>query len=78
MLFFGLIPFYFPILTPLQKHACMRIKILGDCYYCVSGAPNPDPNHAKNSVEMGLTMIENIKGVKYVVSFEIKTAEDGS
>ena len=35
----------------------MRIKILGDCYYCVSGVPEPDPKHAHNSVEMGLEMI---------------------
>ena len=44
----------------------MRIKILGDCYYCVSGAPYADKKHAKNSVEMGLDMIEHIKGVRLV------------
>ena len=42
----------------------MRIKILGDCYYCVSGVPKPDPKHADNCVEMGLEMIELIKDVR--------------
>ncbi len=39
----------------------MRIKILGDCYYCVSGLPIPRPNHADNCVKMGLEMIEIIR-----------------
>ena len=47
-----------------DKHGMMRIKILGDCYYCVAGAPKPDPNHANNSVEMGLEMIDLIKDVR--------------
>ena len=42
----------------------MRIKILGDCYYCVSGVPLPDPKHARNCVHMGLDMIELIKDVR--------------
>jgi adenylate cyclase 2 len=39
----------------------MRIKILGDCYYCVSGLPVSRPNHAYNCVNMGLQMIEAIR-----------------
>ena len=38
----------------------MRIKILGDCYYCVSGVPLADEDHAHHSVQMGLDMIELI------------------
>lgn len=38
----------------------MRIKILGDCYYCVSGLPEPNEDHAKSCVEMGLDMIDAI------------------
>lgn len=45
----------------LQENECMRIKILGDCYYCVSGLPESLPNHAKNCVKMGLDMCEAIK-----------------
>lgn len=44
-----------------QENECMRIKILGDCYYCVSGLPISLPNHAKNCVKMGLDMCEAIK-----------------
>ena len=47
-----------------QMHKCMRIKILGDCYYCVAGMPNPDPMHAINCVKMGLNMIELIQDVR--------------
>ena len=39
----------------------MRIKILGDCYYCVSGLPVPNDKHAANCVKMGLKMIEAIR-----------------
>ena len=45
----------------LQANECMRIKILGDCYYCVSGLPVSLPNHARNCVKMGLDMCEAIK-----------------
>uniref|UniRef100_A0A8C4E4J8 adenylate cyclase n=1 Tax=Dicentrarchus labrax TaxID=13489 RepID=A0A8C4E4J8_DICLA len=31
-----------------KENECMRIKILGDCYYCVSGLPESLPHHAKN------------------------------
>ncbi|KAB7507477.1 Ca(2+)/calmodulin-responsive adenylate cyclase [Armadillidium nasatum] len=42
---------------------CLRIKILGDCYYCVSGLPTFRPDHAKCAVEMGLDMIDAIASV---------------
>ncbi|XP_026481504.1 adenylate cyclase type 2-like [Ctenocephalides felis] len=44
-----------------QENQCMRIKILGDCYYCVSGLPVSRPHHAANCVNMGLQMIEAIR-----------------
>ena len=40
-----------------EKNNCLRIKLLGDCYYCVSGLPNYDENHAINCVRMGLDII---------------------
>lgn len=49
-----------------QDNQCMRIKILGDCYYCVSGLPVSRPQHACNCVNMGLSMIEAIKTVREV------------
>lgn len=52
---------FFPLPSHLQENECMRIKILGDCYYCVSGLPVSLPKHAKNCVKMGLDMCEAIK-----------------
>lgn len=46
-----------------QEHHCLRIKILGDCYYCVSGVPEPQRAHARHCVEMGLAMINTIRSV---------------
>lgn len=43
-----------------QDNHCLRIKILGDCYYCVSGLPEPRSDHAHCAVEMGLDMIDAI------------------
>ncbi|KAG8231538.1 hypothetical protein J437_LFUL008079 [Ladona fulva] len=41
-------------------HGCEKISTLGDCYYCVSGCPEPVPDHAKRCVEVGLGMIEAV------------------
>ncbi|XP_057663021.1 adenylate cyclase type 3 [Diorhabda carinulata] len=46
-----------------EKYQQIRIKILGDCYYCISGAPKESPDHAVLSVHMGLSMV---KAIKYV------------
>ncbi|KAG1666470.1 Adenylate cyclase type 8 [Nymphon striatum] len=43
-----------------EENRCLRIKLLGDCYYCVSGLPDPRPDHAHCCVEMGLHMINAI------------------
>lgn len=48
-----------PSLSPQENH-CLRIKILGDCYYCVSGLPEARADHAHCCVEMGVDMIEAI------------------
>ncbi|XP_070504042.1 adenylate cyclase type 2 isoform X5 [Chironomus tepperi] len=47
-----------------MENQCLRIKILGDCYYCVSGLPISRPQHASNCVNMGLQMIEAIRIVR--------------
>ncbi|XP_065483815.1 adenylate cyclase type 8 [Caloenas nicobarica] len=47
-----------------HEHHCLRIKILGDCYYCVSGLPEPREDHAHCCVEMGLSMIKTIRYVR--------------
>ncbi|KAJ8975524.1 hypothetical protein NQ317_008519 [Molorchus minor] len=46
-----------------EKYQQLRIKILGDCYYCISGAPKERPDHAVLCVHMGLSMV---KAIKYV------------
>ncbi|XP_069111394.1 adenylate cyclase type 5-like [Argopecten irradians] len=50
---------------------CLRIKILGDCYYCVSGLPDPRPDHAHCCVEMGLDMIQAISLVRDVTGADV-------
>uniref|UniRef100_A0AAY4EZG2 Adenylate cyclase type 7 n=1 Tax=Denticeps clupeoides TaxID=299321 RepID=A0AAY4EZG2_9TELE len=54
-----------------KENDCMRIKILGDCYYCVSGLPVSLSNHAKNCVKMGLDMCEAIKQVREATGVDI-------
>ncbi|XP_049861378.1 adenylate cyclase type 2 [Schistocerca gregaria] len=54
-----------------QDNQCMRIKILGDCYYCVSGLPVSRPNHACNCVNMGLQMIDAIRFVREATGFNV-------
>ena len=47
-----------------QESNCLRIKLLGDCYYCVAGLPTARVDHAKCCVELGLKMIKAINLVK--------------
>ncbi|XP_078396723.1 adenylate cyclase type 8 isoform X4 [Cetorhinus maximus] len=54
-----------------HEHHCLRIKILGDCYYCVSGLPEPRQDHAHCCVEMGLNMIKAIRYVRVHTKHEI-------
>ncbi|XP_023223232.1 adenylate cyclase type 5-like [Centruroides sculpturatus] len=54
-----------------SENHCLRIKLLGDCYYCVSGLPDPRPDHAQCCVEMGLDMIEAIALVREVTGVDV-------
>ncbi|TKR87318.1 hypothetical protein L596_011733 [Steinernema carpocapsae] len=54
-----------------QRLQCMRIKFLGDCYYCVSGMPVNRPNHADMCVVMGLEMIKTIKQVRIATGVDV-------
>ncbi|XP_072618781.1 uncharacterized protein [Vulpes vulpes] len=47
----------------VTENHCRHMKILGDCYYCVSGLTQPKTNHAHCCVEMGLDMIDTITSV---------------
>ncbi|XP_061816841.1 adenylate cyclase type 2-like [Nerophis lumbriciformis] len=54
-----------------KKNGCLRIKILGDCYYCVSGLPDPISAHASNCVQMGLDMCTAISKLREATEVEI-------
>ncbi|XP_032441017.1 adenylate cyclase type 8 isoform X1 [Xiphophorus hellerii] len=54
-----------------EEHHCLRIKILGDCYYCVSGVPEPQLAHARYCVEMGLAMISTIRLVQKQLNIDL-------
>uniref|UniRef100_A0AAY4CIP3 Adenylate cyclase type 6 n=1 Tax=Denticeps clupeoides TaxID=299321 RepID=A0AAY4CIP3_9TELE len=54
-----------------NENHCLRIKILGDCYYCVSGLPEPRADHAHCCVEMGVDMIEAISLVREVTGVNV-------
>jgi adenylate cyclase 8 len=57
--------FYFSL---LKDNHCLRIKLLGDCYYCISMFDQQSwksrPDHAICCVETGLHMIKAIKDVR--------------
>lgn len=52
-----------------KDNHCLRIKLLGDCYYCISMFDSQSwksrPDHAVCSVETGLHMIKAIKDVRH-------------
>ncbi|XP_038143389.1 adenylate cyclase type 8 [Cyprinodon tularosa] len=54
-----------------EEHHCLRIRILGDCYYCVSGVPEPQLAHARYCVEMGLAMISTIRHIRKQLNFDL-------
>ncbi|CAL9692294.1 unnamed protein product [Knipowitschia caucasica] len=47
-----------------EEHHQLRIKILGDCYYCICGLPDFRDDHAACSINMGLSMVEAISYVR--------------
>ncbi|XP_043650639.1 adenylyl cyclase X E [Drosophila teissieri] len=48
-----------------------RIKFLGDCYYCVAGLGESDPDHASKAVSLGISMIANIQEVRTYRALDI-------
>ena len=43
------------------KCKCEKISTLGDCYFCVSGCPEPISSHANNCVDLGLAIVEALE-----------------
>uniref|UniRef100_A0A1B6DLF8 adenylate cyclase n=1 Tax=Clastoptera arizonana TaxID=38151 RepID=A0A1B6DLF8_9HEMI len=53
------------------ENHCLRIKLLGDCYYCVSGLPKPRADHSHCCIEMGLHMITAIQDVRQKLNVDL-------
>ena len=53
----------------MQSH--LSCQLLGDCYYCVCGIPEPRPDHAHCCVELGIDMIEAIALVREVTGVNV-------
>ncbi|XP_057332622.1 adenylyl cyclase 78C isoform X1 [Microplitis mediator] len=53
------------------ENHCLRIKLLGDCYYCISGLPVARTDHAHCCVEMGLHMIKAIRDIRYTTKVDL-------
>ncbi|XP_053087581.1 adenylate cyclase type 3-like [Pangasianodon hypophthalmus] len=49
----------------------LRIKILGDCYYCICGLPDYREDHAACSIMMGLAMVKAISYVREKTQTEV-------
>uniref|UniRef100_A0A8C7YNL1 Adenylate cyclase type 3 n=1 Tax=Oryzias sinensis TaxID=183150 RepID=A0A8C7YNL1_9TELE len=49
----------------------LRIKILGDCYYCICGLPDFREDHAVCSIMMGLAMVEAISYVREMTKTDV-------
>uniref|UniRef100_A0A1A9X0W8 adenylate cyclase n=1 Tax=Glossina brevipalpis TaxID=37001 RepID=A0A1A9X0W8_9MUSC len=49
----------------------MRIKFLGDCYYGVSGVPVSHPLHSVCCIELGRSIIQNIREVRAIKNLNI-------
>ena len=64
---------YFLSLTISLKCTCSceKISTLGDRYFCVSGCPQPNPNHASNIVDMELDVVAELKQYKQDKGFDI-------
>ncbi|XP_078029871.1 adenylate cyclase type 3 [Epinephelus lanceolatus] len=54
-----------------EQHHQLRIKILGDCYYCICGLPDFRDDHAACSIMMGLAMVDAISYVREKTRTEV-------
>ncbi|XP_054474303.1 adenylate cyclase type 3-like [Anoplopoma fimbria] len=54
-----------------EDHHQLRIKILGDCYYCICGLPDFRDDHAACSIMMGLAMVDAISYVREKTKTEV-------
>lgn len=61
----GILNEVFSTFDELAKECnCEKISTLGDCYFCVSGCPEPDVDHAENCVNMGLSIVKALEELR--------------
>ena len=48
----------------VARYNCEKISTLGDCYFCVSGCPEPADDHAENCVDLGLAILDALNDVR--------------
>lgn len=53
------------------QNNCEKISTQGDCYFCVSGCPEPATNHADNCVTMGLSIVKALEELGYGIQMRI-------
>ena len=56
----------------VTQHHCEKVSTLGDCYFCVSGCPEPEPTHADNCVHFGLAILDALKTFRAKTSIPIE------
>ena len=54
-----------------ERHDCLRIKILGDCYYCVSGLQDKQNNNLHACVQMAFDMVRVIKWLRTTSNYDV-------
>ncbi len=61
----GILNEVFSTFDELTKQCnCEKISTLGDCYFCVSGCPEPATDHADNCVSMGLSIVKALEELR--------------
>ena len=51
---------------------CEKISTLGDCYFCVSGCPEPAQDHADNCVTMGMAIVSTLEDFRRKTGLPIR------
>jgi adenylate cyclase len=58
----------------LDKYGLYKVEIIGDAYFCVSGCPDANPNHAANLANAALELIDSIPELQKLANtkFELR------
>jgi adenylate cyclase len=63
-----------PLIHTADKYGLYKVEIIGDAYFCVSGCPDGNPNHAANLVQAGLELIDAVPELQKLANtnFELR------